>query len=125
MNLKKIVVLTDYSLLVQGIASRLRQSFHSLDVEEVDFNQPDLLQVLVQQNPQVIICGSYGQGQPLSCDLSSLFNLLPNLVVIEVNLENSNVQMIRSGQYNAADISGLVTMLESSGGSVQEIPSPL
>lgn len=115
-------MLTDYSLLVQGIASRLRQSFHSLEVEEVDQSQPDLIHTLINLQPQVVILGSYGQEER-PCELSHLFNALPNLVVIEVNLESSNVQMIRSGQYTAADISGLVNMLEGSGGSFQEVPA--
>jgi hypothetical protein len=119
--MKKVVVLTDYSLLAQGIASRLRQSARSLEVEVIDFRQADMLDALVHIQPDVVILGSRDVEQSNQCQLGSLFNVLPNLMVIEVNLDNSNVQLIRSGQVNAADISGLVRMLESSNGTFPEV----
>jgi hypothetical protein len=118
---KKVVVLTDYSLLAQGIASRLRQSSRSLEVEVVDFRQADVLEEIIKMQPQVVIYGSRDVEKSNTCPLGSLFNALPNLMVIEVNLDNSNVQLIRSGQYNAADFSGLVRMLEDVSGNFPEL----
>jgi hypothetical protein len=119
--MKKVVVLTDYSLLAQGIASRLRQSSHSLEVDVVDFRRPDVMDEIIKLQPQVVIFGSNDVEKSNRCPLGSLFNALPNLMVIELNLNNSNIQLIRGGQYNAADFTDLVRMLEDVSGSFPEI----
>jgi len=119
--MKKVVVLTDYSLLAQGIASRLRKSSRSLDVEVLDFRQANMLDELVKLQPQVVICGSRDLEKSELCPLGSLFNALPNLTVIEVSLDSSNIQLIRGGRYNAAEFSDLVSMLEDVSGKYPEI----
>ena len=55
------------------------------------------------------------------CSLGSLFNALPNLMVIELNLDHSTVQLIRSGQYNPTDITSLVAMLEGNNNNFPEV----
>lgn len=119
--MKKVVVLTDYSLLAQGIASRLRQSSRSLEVVVLDFRQADVMEELVNLRPQVVIYGSRDVEQSDRIPLGSLFNMLPNLMVIELNLDNSNIQLIRGGQYNAADSTDLVSMLEDVNGKFPEV----
>lgn len=119
--MKKVVVLTDYSLLAQGIASRLRQSSRSLDVIVLDFRQADVLNEVVRLQPQVVIYGSRDVEQSDRCPLGSLFNALPYLTVIELNLDSSNVQLIRGGQYNATDCTDLVSMLEDVSGKYPEV----
>jgi DNA-binding NarL/FixJ family response regulator len=114
--MKKVVVLTDYSLLAQGIASRLRQSSRSLEVEVVDFRQPGVLDTLIQLQPQVVIFESRDVESSSMCSLGSLFNALPNLVVVELNLDNSNIQLIRGGQYKAIDSTDLLRVLDDLGG---------
>jgi DNA-binding NarL/FixJ family response regulator len=119
--MKRVVVLTDYSLLAQGIASRLRQSSRSLQVDVVDFRQPNVLDSLVQLQPQVVIFESRDVEKSNMCSLSSLFNALPNLVVIELNLDNSNIHLIRGGQYNAIDCTDLLRVLDDASGHFPEI----
>lgn len=119
--MKKVVVLTDYSLLAQGIASRLRQSSRSLEVMVLDFRQANLMEELVSIQPQVVIYGSRDVEKSDRIPLGSLFNILPNLMVIELNLDNSNIQMIQGGQYNAADCKDLVSMLEDVNGKFPEV----
>jgi len=119
--MKKVVVLTDYSLLAQGIASRLRQSSRSLEVVVLDFRQADVMNELVRLQPQVVIYGSRDVEQSDRCPLGSLFNALPNLTVIELSLDSSNIKLIRGGQYNAADCTDLVSMLEDVSGKYPEV----
>jgi DNA-binding NarL/FixJ family response regulator len=121
--MKKVVILTDYSLLAQGIASRLRQSSHSLEVELVDTRRPDVMSEVVRLQPQVVIFGSREVENSNICPLRELFSSLPNLMVIKVSLDNSNIQLIQSGQYKAAEFSDLVNMLEDVSGSFPEIAS--
>ena len=118
--MKKVVVLTDYSLLAQGIASRLRQSSRSLEVIVLDFRQANVLEELVKLQPQAVIYGSRDVEKSDQCPLGSLFNVLPNLMVIELSLDNSNIQLIRGGQYNAAEFTDLVSMLEDVSGKFPE-----
>ena len=119
--MKKVVVLTDYSLLAQGITSRLRQSSSSLEVMVLDFRQANVMEELLRIQPQVVIYGSRDVEKSDRIPLGSLFNILPNLMVIELNLDNSNIQLIRGGQYNAADSTDLVSMLEDVSGKFPEI----
>jgi len=119
--MKKVVVLTDYSLLVQGIASRLRQSAHSLEVELVDFRQANVLETLINLQPQVVILESTDVEKSSMCSLGSLFEALPNLVVIELNLENSNIHMIRGDQYQAMDSTDLLRVLDDVNGHFPEV----
>ena len=119
--MKKVVVLTDYSLLVQGIASRLRQSAHSLEVELVDFRQANVLETLIKIQPQVVILESRDVEKSSMCSLGSLFEALPNLVVIELNLEKSNIHMIRGDQYQAMDSTDLLRVLDDVNGHFPEV----
>jgi hypothetical protein len=118
--MKRVVVLTDYSLLAQGLVSRLRQSSQSLEMVVLDFCQPDLLEELVRQQPQVVIYGSQNVEMSNHCPLGRLFDLLPNLMVIEVNLEKSNIQLIRGGEYKSAGFPELVNILEDVSGRFSE-----
>jgi hypothetical protein len=79
------------------------------------------MEELVTLHPQVVIYGSRDVEQSDRIPLGSLFNMLPNLVVIELNLDNSNIQLIRGGQYNAADCTDLVSMLEDVNGKFPEV----
>jgi len=112
--LKKIVVLTDFSLLAQGITSRLRESSQIMDVVEIDFRKSGVLEKLIKLKPQVVIFGSKDANSTDYCPLDLLFDALPNLLVIEVNQNNSNIQLIRGNQYNASNFSDFMRLLENS-----------
>lgn len=109
----KVIVLTSHSLLAQGIIANLRRSSLSLEVETLDANHPNLVDTLALMQPEIIITESTQWKVSEACSLSHLFEVLPSLIVLEVNLNNSNVQLIRSDRYDASGFAGFLQVLEN------------
>jgi chemotaxis response regulator CheB len=105
-------VVTDQSLLVQGIISHFRHSAPSIDVQMVEIGQPNGIEKLIALQPDVVILESTELSNPVICPLNRLFAELPQLTVVEVNVETSNIQIIRSHQYAASGVADLLSLLE-------------
>ena len=121
----KVVVLTGHSLLAQGIISNLRKSSSSLEVEALDVACPDLVNALALIQPQIVIMeASLRQNDP-DCSLNRLFEVLPNLIVLEVNLNNSSIQLIRSDLYDAGGFAGLLNVLDNVRTNFRDVFTPL
>jgi hypothetical protein len=110
-------VISDQSLLVQGILSHLRRSSPAVTVEMVELNRPDVLERLIAIQPDVVIVESQSLEKSNICPLNRLFASMPGLVVMEVNMTTSDVQIIRSNQYTASGVSDLLSMLENASGN--------
>jgi hypothetical protein len=109
-------VINDKSLLVQGIISHLRHSAPTTNVQVVEIGIPDVVDKLIALQPEVVILES-GLSSSAICPLNRLFVELPRLVVIEVNIQTSNIQIIRSNQYKAAGVADLLNILENASGN--------
>jgi hypothetical protein len=82
-------------------------------VESLDANSIDVIDRLAYLQPEVVIMDSSQWRDSHSCSLNRLFEILPNLIVLEVNLNNSSVQLIRSGIYDASGFAGFLNVLDS------------
>ena len=124
--MKKVVVLTGQSLLTQGIISNLRDSSVSLELETLDLERPDLLETLIELRPEIVILESSQSLTNHGCSLQYLFDALPNLIVMEVNLKTSSVQLIRSDLYDASGFAGLLNVIENVRTNLRDtlIPTP-
>jgi chemotaxis response regulator CheB len=111
-HVKIVVLLSDPSLLTQGIVLRLRHSFCGQEIETIDSHRPDLLEALIQVNPQVIILDVSNKSIAEICPLHRIFNALPNVILMEINLENSQIQVIRSDHYDAGGFTDLLQLIE-------------
>jgi hypothetical protein len=111
--MKKVVVLTGQSLLTQGIISNLRDSSVSLEMETLEIERPDLLETLIGLHPEIIILETSQSLADHGCSLQYFFDALPNLIVMEVNLKNSSVQLIRSDLYDTSGFAGLLNVIEN------------
>ena len=121
----KVVVITGHSLLAQGIISNLRKSSHSLEVESLDANRPDLVDMLVVLQPEIVVMEASPWQNGQGCSLNRLFEALPNLIVLEVNLNTSSVQMIRSGLYDASGFAGFMNVLEGVRTNLRDVFTPM
>jgi hypothetical protein len=121
----KVVVLTGHSLLAQGIISNLRKSSFSLEVESLDIERADLVNTLVLLNPEIVIMEASQWQNDGNCSLNRLFEVLPNLIVLEVNLNNSSIQLIRSDLYDVGGFAGLLNVLGSARSNLREVFTPL
>jgi chemotaxis response regulator CheB len=107
-----VAILSDQSLLTQGIISRLHNSAPSINVQMVELGQPAVVEKLLAIQPDVIILESKELSNNSFCPLNHLFAAFPHLVVMEVNIETSDIQIIRSSQYAASGIGDMLTMLQ-------------
>ena len=113
--IKKIVALTGDSLLVQGLASRLRGYAHVFDVRMVDLASPDPLQQVAAFQPEIIIFDE-GDFKDATCpSLVDFMNSLPDVILLELRLDNPNVQLIQSTRFKASTTDDLVQLFQASG----------
>lgn len=113
--IKKVVVLTGDSLLVQGLASRLRGYAHVFDVRMVDLASPDPLQQVAALQPEIIIFDE-GDFKDATCpSLVDFMNSLPDVILLELRLDNPNVQLIQSTRFKASTTDDLVQLFKASG----------
>jgi hypothetical protein len=113
--IKKVVVLTGDSLLVQGLASRLRGYAHVFDVRMVDLASPDPLQQVAALQPEIIIFDE-GDFKDATCpSLVDFMNSLPDVILLELRLDNPNVQLIQSTRFKASTTDDLVQLFQASG----------
>lgn len=118
-------VVTDQSLLVQGIISHLRNSSPALNVQVVEVDRPDVVEKLILLKPDVVIAESKELLNSSICPLNQLFAELPRLIVVEVNVETSNIQVIRSSQLTTSGVADLFNILERASGNLPGVFSSL
>jgi chemotaxis response regulator CheB len=112
-----VSVLSNQALLMQGIISRLQSSAPALDIQIVETSQPEVVEKWIALQPDVVILESKELSDPSIFPLNRLFTCLPHLVVMEVNLETSDIQIIRSDQYTASGVADLLNILQSASGN--------
>ena len=113
--MKRIVALASNSLLVQGLVSRLREYSHVFEVRMVDLAAPDPLQQVSAFQPDIIIFDG-GDLKATTCpSLIDFLNSLPEVILLELRLDNPHVQLIQSVLFKATTTDDLVQMLNTSG----------
>ena len=120
-----IAILSDQSLLTQGIISRLHNSASGLNVQMIELGQQDAIEKLIALQPDVVILESKDLSNPSIFPLNRLFSILPHLVVMEVNIETSDIQIIRSNQYTASGVADMLNMLQISNGNTPSVLSSI
>ena len=120
-----VSVLSNQSLLMQGIISRLQSSAPALNIQIVETSQPGVVEKWIALQPDVVILESKELSDSSSFPLNRLFACLPHLVILEVNLETSNIQVIRSDQYTASGVADLLNLLQSASGNLPGVFSPI
>jgi len=113
-----VVVLNDQSLLMQGIISRLQASALALNLQLLEKKPSEVFEKWIALQPDVVILESKELSDPLFVPLNRLFTSLPSLVVIEVNIQSSNIQVIRSSQFTASGVTDLLDLLQSASGNL-------
>ena len=113
--MKKVVALTGDSLLVQGLASRLRGHAQVFDVRVIDLSSPDALEQVATFQPDIIIFEEGDFKQAKCPSFVDFLNTLPDVVLLELRLDNPNVQLIQSTRFKASTTDDLVQIFNTSG----------
>ena len=82
-------------------------------MDVLDVSGDDFLADLIVINPGIVVVESAQLRGAQTWSLDSLFESMPDLIVLEINLENSTVQLIRSHRYQADGFAGFLGVLES------------
>lgn len=108
----RIVVLTNHSLLVEGVVSYLIRQPEQLDLKVVDLNQPDVLAQVVSVCPAVVILDdSYPEAlRPFT--LQELIQCLPELTIIRLDHKKVQIQVVCCEQHMVDEICDLVALIE-------------
>ena len=112
---KRVVVLAGNSLLVQGLVSRLKAYEHLFELRVVNLAAQDSLQQVFTFQPDIIIFeeGDFrGTNHPSCVDF---LNSLPEVILLELRLDDPNVQLIQSSRLKASTTDDLVKIFKTSG----------
>jgi hypothetical protein len=120
-----VAVLSDQSLLMQGIISRLQSSVPAINLLIAETGKPDVVEQWIALQPDMVILESKELSDPSIFPLNRLFANLPQLVVLEVNIETSTIQMIRSNQYSASGVADLLNVLQNASGNIPGVFSSI
>jgi DNA-binding NarL/FixJ family response regulator len=108
----RVVILSSYLLLAEGIASRLRQYLCMADLEIVDPRQSDAIAQIAAAQPSVIILDGSDPGTSRFCSLSQLLHLLPKLRIICLDPEQDQVQVVTSEQCPVVKVHDLIEVID-------------
>jgi len=112
--MKKVVALIGNSLLVQGLASRLKEYSSVFEVHTVDLTAPDSLQQVSAVQPDIIIFDEGDFKNTTHPPLVDFLNSLPGVVLLELRLDDPNVHLIQSTCLKATTTDDLVQIFNNS-----------
>lgn len=112
--MKKVVALTGNSLLVQGLVSRLREYSHIFELRVVDLSAPDSLQQVAKFQPEIIIFEEGDLKDTRRPSLADFLNTLPQVILVELRLDDPSVQLIQSIRFKAHTTDDLVQIFRTS-----------
>lgn len=111
MGRRRIVILSGQSLFAEGIASRLKEYPHEVNVAVVDPEVPDCFAQISAHKPSVIILDTSDGITSDMCPLNRLLALVPDLKVIHLDSQKEQIQVVTSEQHEAAGVVDLIQML--------------
>ncbi len=113
--MKRVVALTGNSLLVQGLVSRLREYAQLFELRVVDLAAPDSLQQVAQFQPEIIIFEEGDLNDSRRPSLADFLNSMPQVILVELRLNDPSVQLIQSVRFKAHTTDDLVQLFKTSG----------
>jgi galactitol-specific phosphotransferase system IIC component len=108
----RVVILSNQTLLVEGVITRLQQHEKRVELHVVDLKQPDLLDKITEVQPTAIILDAKDQLVSQAIPLDRLLRDLPTLKVIRLDAQRLQTQLIRSEQYWVTEVCDLLELIE-------------
>ncbi|MDX1435332.1 MAG: hypothetical protein R3335_00880 [Anaerolineales bacterium] len=108
----QVVILSGQTLFAQGIASRLKQYPQKVDVLILDPEEAQIVEQTREARPAAVIVDASEPNQETFYSLWMLLTTIPNLKVIRLHLEHSDIQIVTSTHLNASDVRDLIELLD-------------
>ncbi len=110
---KQVAVLSQHSLLIDGIASQLRENRHLFKVVVIDVAEVQgAIEQLLDTNPESILLDAVDAHVMAKFSTTSLLELLPMSKIIQVNWSNNNIQVFMSEQWRIKESGSLIAQLQ-------------
>lgn len=106
-----VVVLSNRSIFVEGIAAHLRQHLEDESLLVVDVQAPDALDQVIAAQPSAVILDTSDAGAEQYCDVGALLKALPAVTLVRLNPEIGQAQVVTSEQRTLQQAQDLVTMI--------------
>jgi hypothetical protein len=110
------MVLTGKSLLAQGMISRLRQYSRLFSLRVLNVSSPDFLQQVSEFRPEIIIFDERDIKASSNLTLADFLDFMPEVILVELQLETSDVKMIQGARVKASNAEELFQIINSFGG---------
>jgi DNA-binding NarL/FixJ family response regulator len=108
----RVVIISGHSLFAEGVASRLSKYDDRLDLEIVDIEEDDFLSKVVSLKPATIILDTLSEEDQEKIRISKLVKALPELTVIQLDPQQSKVQVLTSKGHILAEIKDLIEVIQ-------------
>ena len=110
---KQVVVLSQHSLLADGIVSQLREHAQFFNVVVLDiFDVHNITAKLLDANPEIIIVDAIDEKSVTIISVASLLRLLPMAKIIYLKCNSDKIQVFMSEQWRIQESSSLFSILE-------------
>lgn len=108
----RVVILSNRTLLVEGVITRLQQYESRVELHVLDLNQSDLLVKITAIKPTAIILDDKAPLVSQAIPLDKLLRELPTLKVICLDAQCLQTQVIRSEQYRVNEVCDLLELID-------------
>jgi DNA-binding NarL/FixJ family response regulator len=116
----RIVILSDHSLLSDGVISQLKQNRSSFEFSIVDVLSENLIDRVIKEKPSILILDGSNPHITQSKLLLDLLMAFPSLQVINLNNQSPEVKVIRWGSKLVSGIDELISAIASGSSNPHE-----
>jgi len=105
------IVFSGHSIFGEGVISRLRQHPQIGEIHFIDAQDVDYVQKVAELQPSVVILDAIQGSELDSCLFCELLTAFPELTIVRLKVQESDVQVVRSSQCvveNAQDLINLI-----------------
>jgi len=108
----RAVILSNRTLLLEGVLTRLHQFQDRVELHLVDLQQPNPLAQITTVQPAAIIMDDKDPVVAQAVPLDRLFQALPTVKVIRLDAHCPQTQVIRSEEFWVTEVRDLLELIE-------------
>ncbi len=107
----RVVILSGQSLFTEGVASRLREHIHQLDLTVIDPRGTDALEQIKYYQPSAVILDSADPEVAELCPLNEILMAVPAVKVVQLDARREQFHVVTSEEKVAGLVRDLVDVI--------------
>jgi DNA-binding NarL/FixJ family response regulator len=108
----RVVILSGHSLFAEGVASTLKKHEDRIDLRIIDISEEDILSRLVSLKPATVILDALDTDTRERIRLSALLQALHEVSVIQLDPQQSQVQVVTSREHKLSEVQDLIDLIQ-------------